>query len=264
MTTGAAVPLRIAIVDDEQPARNRLRELLADCAAELPNEVVLEAVNGLQALDGLTECQPDVALLDIHMPGMSGIELARHLQQMSRPPAVIFITAHDQHAVSAFEVNAIDYLLKPVRAVRLAAALRKHTPPARAASASATTSTGADKLAGIEAGPRQYLSVAERGKVLLVPLAEVLFLKADAKYVSVRTATAEHLIEESLSHLEEEFAAQFLRIHRNCLVARAHLRGVERVSGSEGEGWAVIIEGWPEKLPVSRRQWPLVKELVRG
>lgn len=258
MTAAATAPLRIAIVDDEQPARNRLRELLADCAAELPNEVVLEAVNGLQALAGLADCQPDVALLDIHMPGMSGIELARHLQQMARPPAVIFITAHDQHAVSAFEVNAIDYLLKPVRAVRLAAALRKHIPPARAAAPAAAT------LAGIEAGPRQYLSVAERGKVLLVPLAEVLFLKADAKYVSVRTATAEHLIEESLSHLEEEFAGQFVRIHRNCLVARAHLRGVERVSGSEGEGWAVIIEGWPEKLPVSRRQWPQVKELVRG
>jgi two-component system response regulator AlgR len=259
--TAATAPLRIAIVDDEQPARNRLRELLADCAAELPNEVVLEAVNGLQALAGMADCQPDVALLDIHMPGMSGIELARHLQQMDRPPAIIFITAHDQHAVSAFEVNAIDYLLKPVRAVRLAAALRKHAGPARAAGPAPAT---ADALAGIDAGPRQYLSVAERGKVLLVPLAEVLFLKADAKYVSVRTATAEHLIEESLSHLEEEFAAQFLRIHRNCLVARAHLRGVERVSGSEGEGWAVILEGWPEKLPVSRRQWPQVKELVRG
>ena len=250
-------PLRLAIVDDEAPARHRLRELLADCSAEVPTEVVAEAANGLQALAVIDEARPEVALLDINMPGMGGIELARHLLRLESPPAVIFITAHDQHAVSAFEVNAIDYLLKPVRAVRLAAALKKLPRPEPAPAQDA-------RYAQLDGGPRRFLSISERGKVQLVPVEDILFLKADAKYVLVRTAKAEHLLEESLNRLEEEFGARFVRIHRSCLVTRERIRAVQRSTGEEGEGWSVLLEGWAEPLPVSRRQWPQVKELVRA
>ena len=116
----------------------------------------------------------------------------------------------------------------------------------------------------LDPGPRRYLSITERGKVQLVPVAEVLFLKADSKYVTVRTAEREYLIEDPLNRLEEEFGALFVRIHRSCLVARRFIRGFERAASEEGEGWAVMLEGWPEKLPVSRRQWPVVKAIIRA
>jgi len=174
---------------------------------------------------------------------------------------VIFLTAHDQYAVNAFEVNAVDYLLKPVRTPRLAAALKKIV-------AGAAIQSGAAREQGLYArldpAPRRYLSITERGRVQLVPLAEVLFLKADSKYVTVRTANREYLIEEPLNRLEEEFGALFVRIHRSCLVSRRLIRGFERAAGEEGEGWAVVLEGWPERLPVSRRQWPVVKAIVRA
>jgi two-component system response regulator AlgR len=243
-------PLHILLVDDEQPARNRLRELLADCAAEAPHVVVGEAANGLEALAAVAESAPDLVLLDIHMPGMSGMELASHLQRLERPPAVIFITAHDQYAVNAFEVNALDYLLKPVRAARLAAALKKTAGEGR-------PEPRQEAFARLDQRPRRYLSSAERGRVRLIAIDEVIFLKADLKYVTVQTDEAEHLVEESLSRLEEEFGERFVRIHRNCLVARRLVRGFERIPGEEG--WAVVLEGWPEKLAISRRQWPVVK-----
>ena len=254
-------PLRILVVDDEQPARNRLRELLADCRAEVPHCVIGEAANGLQALALIEETAPNLALLDIHMPGMTGIELASHLQLLDKPPAVIFLTAHDQYAVNAFEVNAVDYLLKPVRTPRLAAALKKI-----ASGSMPQGEAGREQglYAKLDPGPRRYLSITERGRVQLVPVAEVLFLKADSKYVTVRTAEREYLIEEPLNRLEEEFGALFVRIHRSCLVARRFIRGFERAAGEEGEGWAVVLEGWPEKLPVSRRQWPVVKATIRA
>lgn len=253
--------LRVLIVDDELPARNRMRELLEDCRGEVPNTVAGEAGNGLAALDAIATVKPDVVLVDIHMPGMSGIELASHLQVLEHPPAVVFVTAHDQYAVDAFEVNAVDYLLKPVRAARLLVALKKIGSgggrPAR------------EVLAQLDNQPRRHFSVAERGRVQLVPVNDVLFLKADLKYVAVRTREREYLIEESLSRLEEEFGDVFMRIHRGCLVARRLIRGFERISSGadqagEGEGWAVVLEGWPEKLAVSRRQWPLVKAMIKA
>ena len=246
-------PLRVFIIDDEPLARARLRELLDDCRAEVPNVVVGEAENGLAALDLLASAPADVALVDIHMPGMSGIEFARHVQLLETPPAVIFVTAHDQYAVDAFEVSAIDYLLKPVRAARVAAALRKAAAGARVTR---------EMLEGADPNPRRYLSVSERGRVTLVPLADVLYLKAELKYVTVRTREREYLVEESLARLEEEFAGVFIRIHRNCLVARRLIRGFERLTGEEAEAtWAVMLEGCGEKLPVSRRQWAQVKAL---
>jgi two-component system, LytTR family, response regulator AlgR len=247
--------LRVLIIDDEPPARVRLRGLLDDCQAEVPNIVVGEAENGLTGLDLLASAPADVVLVDIHMPGMSGIEFARHVQRLEAPPAVIFVTAHDQYAVDAFEVNAVDYLLKPVRSARIAAALKK-----AAAGARVTRET----LERVDPLPRRFLSVSERGRVTLVPLDDVLYLKAEQKYVTVRTRAREHLVEESLAHLEEEFAELFIRIHRNCLVARRLIRGFERLAGDEAEAsWAVVLEGCGEKLPVSRRQWAQVKALAR-
>jgi two-component system, LytTR family, response regulator AlgR len=249
-------PARIVIVDDEQPARSRMRELLADCAGEFPHTVAGEAANGIEGLEIVATTDADLALVDIHMPGMSGIEFARHLQVLEHPPAVVFVTAHDQYAVQAFEVDAVDYLLKPVRAARLLAALKKSAGSAR---------TGRDVLERIDPNPRRYFSVAERGRVSLVPVADVVFLKAELKYVTVHTHDREYLIEESLSQIEKEFAAIFVRIHRNCLVSRALIRGVERGSESDADaGWAVILEGCDEKLPVSRRQWAALKELLKA
>jgi two-component system response regulator AlgR len=251
--------MRIFIVDDETPARERMRELLQDIAAEVPNSVAGEARNGLEALERLPSSGAQVLLVDIRMPGMDGLELARHMMALEAPPAVIFVTAHDKHAIEAFELNALDYLLKPVRAARLAAALKK------AASAGAP---GREQLARAADGPREYLSVAERHRIVLVPVRDIVFFRAEQKYVTVRTREREHLVEESLVVLEKEFcvpeaSGPFVRIHRNCLVARKAIRGFERSGGGEEEAhWQVVLDGVAERLPVSRRQWPTVRELV--
>ena len=246
--------IKVFIVDDEAPARERLRELLSDIAAEVPNDVAGEAKNGLEALERLPGSGAQVLLLDIRMPGMDGLELARHLAGLEQAPAVVFVTAHDKHALEAFELNALDYLLKPVRATRLAAALKK---------AAAVGAPKPDQLARAAEGPREYLSVAERHRIVLVPVKDIVFLRAEQKYVTVRTREREHLIEESLIALEKEFNGPFVRIHRNCLVARAAIRGFERTGGGEEEAhWQVVVDGLTERLPVSRRQWPAVRELI--
>jgi len=251
--------IRVFIADDEAPARERLRELLQDIAAEVPNGVAGEAKNGIEALERLPASGAQVLLLDIRMPGMDGLELARHVTALDNAPAVVFVTAHDKHAVEAFDLNALDYLLKPVRAVRLAAALKK------------AINVGApqrESLARAAGGPREYLSVAERNRIVLVPVRDIVFLRAEQKYVTVRTKVREHLIEESLIALEREFTGTdlpfpFVRIHRNCLVARAAIRGFERTGGGEEEAhWQVELDGLTERLPVSRRQWPTVRELI--
>ena len=253
-----STPLRIIIVDDEVPARERMRELLADCAVDCPHAIVGECANGYDGLAALSREAADLVLVDIHMPQMSGMEFARHALNLPAPPAIIFVTAHDQYAVQAFELNALDYLLKPVRAARLAAALDKVSKTRSEARPSR------ELLASIDPHPRRHLSVAERGRILLLPLSDILYLKAELKYVTVKTAQREHLIEESLAHLELEFGDQFARIHRNCLVAKAAIRGFERVAEEEGEaGWAVLLQGSSEKLLISRRQWPLLKGLLK-
>jgi len=245
----------VVIIDDELPARNRLRELLEDCREALPHLVAGEAANGVEGLQVAVSAQADVVFVDIHMPEMSGIEFARHLQVLERPPAVIFVTAHDQYAVRAFEVNAVDYLTKPVRSARLLAALKKAATGARLARG---------VLESIDPAPRRHFSVAERGRVTLVPVADVIYLRAELKYVTLHTRSREHLVEEPLSQIEAEFGGVFVRIHRNCLVAQRLIRGFERSAETDGEaGWSVVLEGSDERLPVSRRQWAQVKALVR-
>ena len=246
--------LRIFIADDEPPARERLRELLADLEAEIPNQVVGEAANGLEALERLPGSGADIILLDVRMPGMDGIELARNLARQAKAPAVVFVTSFEAHALVAFELNALDYLLKPVRATRLADALR------RAIAAGPTPESALDAAGG---GAREFLPVIERNRIVLVRAADVLYFKAEQKYVVLRTAEREHLIEEPLIALEREFAENFVRIHRNCLIARHAVRGFERSGdGEEEPRWSVVLAGVTERLPVSRRQWPAVRAVL--
>jgi len=249
--------LKVMIVDDEAPARNRLRELLADCAAEQPFEITGEAANGVEALKKMASSRPDVILLDIRMPEMDGIEFAQHVQKSPSPPAIIFTTAYDNHALQAFEVNAIDYLLKPIRAERLLSALKK---------ARALTPAGLLALQALAPRSPAHLSVVERDKVLLIPIEDIVYLKAELKYVTIRTLAREYILEESLSRLEQEYAAHFVRIHRNCLVAKAFIAGFEK-TGAAAENadtqsnWVVLLKGLDEKLAISRRQHHIVKDL---
>lgn len=258
--------LRVFLVDDETPARDRMKALLGDICALCPHELVGEAASAQGALEMLAATRPDVLLLDVLMPGMSGIEFARHLSSLSHPPAVVFVTAFDHYALAAFDVHAVDYLLKPVRASRLAEALeraarrRKKTAPNEAIAAA-----GAMLKAR-----RSHFSVAERGRLLLVPAADVLYLKAEMKYVTLHTRAREYLIEESLVSIEEELGEDFVRVHRNALVARKAIVGFERSAGPDDQdegrsqdSWAVIVDGSNERLLISRRQWPVLKALLR-
>ncbi len=243
-------PLKILLVDDEPLARARLRELLGDLSGQLATEVVGEAANGLAALAFLREQTADVVLADIRMPGMDGIELAGHLASLAHPPAVIFTTAYDNYAVQAFDLNALDYLLKPVRTQRLLTALQK------AGSQPGDPVLLKDIGRAVRGTGRTHLSSHERGRLLLVPVAEILYFRADTKYVTARTLEREYLLDETLTHLETEFAERFIRLHRAVLVARSALAGFEKAAGDDAEayGWA-LLRGLSEKLPISRRQW---------
>jgi two-component system response regulator AlgR len=243
--------LKIVLADDEAPARNRLRELLAD----IPHvQLLAEAANGKEVLELAAECGPDVVLLDIRMPSMDGIEAAQHLQKMQMPPAIIFTTAYEAHALQAFDMNAVDYLLKPIRSERLQTALQK---------ARALLPKQLDALTKLHP-QRSHLSIAERGKILLIPIEDVIYLRAELKYVTVRTIDREYLLDESLTHLEQEFGPSFLRLHRNCLVAQAYIAGFEKRSdtGHSDKQWFAMLKHVPELIPVSRRQQHLVREVL--
>lgn len=247
-------PMRVLIVDDEAPARHRLRDVLEDCSAELAVDIVGEADNGLDALNLAQQHPVDAVLLDIRMPGMDGLECASHLNQLLAPPAIIFSTAYDDYACQAFDLNAVDYLLKPVRADRLLRAI------SRAHSLNAAT---LDHLRAVHPKARTHLSVNEKGRVVLIPLADILYLKAELKYVTVRTAAREFLIEESLTRLESEFGETFLRIHRNCLVASARIREIGKLAG-EDDGHFLLLDGLDERLMVSRRQYSALREKIKS
>jgi two-component system response regulator AlgR len=261
---------RLFIIDDEAPARARLVTLLSDIVDECPHLLVGEADGAQTALDGIAAAKPDIVLLDVQMPGMTGIELAAHLtRNMADAPAVIFVSAYDEYALKAFDVHALDYLLKPVRAARLAEAIRR----AAALRASASSQKEAINATATQMqSRRQHFSVQERGRLLLVPVTEVIYLKAELKYVTLRTKGRDYLIEESLMSIEVELAEIFVRVHRNALVARHAITGVERASmtvDAEADGeksqdtWQVILRDIDDRLPISRRQWPVVKALVR-
>ncbi|WP_460830875.1 LytR/AlgR family response regulator transcription factor [Lysobacter humi (ex Lee et al. 2017)] len=229
--------MNVVIADDEPLARDRLRALLED----QPGVQVVAAVpDGPQALQACAAHRPDVVLLDISMPGMDGLEAARHLAASEPRPAVIFCTAFDAHAVSAFEAEALDYLVKPVRAERLAAALER-------VRRLAAVRHGGN---GSSAPKRTHLCARLRGSLRLIPIDDIHYLQAEEKYVVVHHARGEDLIEESLKSLEEEFGDRFVRIHRNCLVARHEL--VELKRSPDGHVQAVLRHG-RQPLEVSRR-----------
>ena len=239
--------LRAIIVDDEPLARARLRSLLDDLGGDPEVIVVAEASTGEAALAKAVGSPADVVLLDISMPGMSGLEAARHISAIPHSPAIIFVTAYDAHDLHAFELRAVDYLVKPVRLARLKEALLRIQPLSM-------------EIAAELAPKRSHFTVVEMGRVWQVPVDQVLFLRAELRYVTARTRDREYLLDDSLVKLEEELGEDFLRVHRNCLVARRHLIGFERVQ-SEGEPhWQAVLAEWPERLPVSRRQAHVVRE----
>jgi two-component system, LytTR family, response regulator AlgR len=231
----------VLIVDDELPARERLQRLLGELAGWA---VAGACGNGVEALQRVGELHPAIVLLDIRMPGMSGIEVARHLAALESPPAVVFTTAYDEYALQAFESQAVGYLLKPVRRERLEEALRHaarlSTPQLRELAAPQSS------LAA-----RQHVAARIRDDLKLIPVKDIRFFRADQKYVTVRHAGGEDLIDESLRQLETEFASEFVRAHRSLLVAIAHVEALERTADG---GFTLRIRGEREALPVSRRQ----------
>ncbi len=242
--------LQVLLVDDEALARSRLRTLLGDCTA--PTAAVAgEAANSAQAMELLQRARFDVVLLDIHMPGADGLALAQALRSLQHPPAVVFVTAYAEHAVAAFELEAVDYLTKPVRIERLQTALQKVERLAQA------------KAGAPQAAAPEILLIQDRGRTERVPLAEVLYFKAELKYITVRTAAKSYILDASLSELEDRHAAHFLRVHRNALVARRAVRALEKhYDPEEGEGWAVRLNGIDEVLAISRRQLSAVREAI--
>lgn len=231
--------MRVLIADDEPLARERLRAMLASEPGVL---VVAEAGDGHAALHGCAEHLPDLVLLDISMPGIDGLETARHLAAFEPRPAVVFCTAFDAHALSAFDAQAIDYLVKPVRQERLAAALDRVR----------TFAAGRERHEGGQGGSqhRTHLCARLRGSLRLIPVEDIHYLQAEEKYVVVHHARGEDLIEESLKSLEIEFAERFVRIHRNCLVARHEIIELRRIG--DGHTQAVLRHG-EHPLEVSRR-----------
>jgi len=243
--------MKVLIVDDEPLARERLDALLRECGNV---EIVGQAGNGREAVETVARLTPDVVLLDIRMPLMDGLEAARHLAGFDTPPAVIFCTAYDEHALAAFEANAIDYLVKPIRRERLQAALER------------ARRFGAPQLAqvqsaGAAAPHRSHLCARVRGNLVLVAVADIQYLLAEDKYVVVHHSGGEVLVEEALKSLETEFAERFVRIHRNCLIARERLAGLTR--GADGRIFA-RLGGVTAPLEVSRRNLPGLRKLVRS
>ena len=258
-----APPLTVLIVDDELFARTRLRSLVQACT-EPRCTVAGEAADGASALQWLREHTCDVVLLDVAMPGIDGLHLADELQHRAQPPAVVFVTAHGEHALRAFELEATDYLTKPVRRERLQAALLRVAQRLQPRGSAATP----------------MLVVTDRGRVLRIPASDVLYLKAELKYVTLRTADGEWVLDEPLGDLEQRLGDAFIRVHRNALVARRAVRALERhanaspppgdAADSNGKatssqeepiGWTVVLTNG-EQLSVSRRQLTSVREAL--
>ncbi len=239
--------MKILIVDDEPLARSRLQDLIDDIGS---HRVVGEAGNGREAIAQVELLKPDVMLLDIHMPEMTGLEAAMHLSRLEQPPSIIFTTAYSEHALEAFEANAIDYLLKPIRRARLEQALKKAQPLLR-------NQLGAAAAASQQ--NRQHISAYHRGSIKLIPVDQIIYFQSDNKYVAAHYTEGEVLIDESLKNLEQEFSDCFTRIHRNSLVANAFFESLEKISENH---YQLRLRGSDTALEVSRRQLPGVRKLI--
>ncbi len=244
--------MRILIVDDESLARDRIKRILLE---QNEHEVLGEAANGQEALQKIEALHPDVVLLDIRMPGIDGLEVARHLVGMDEPPAVIFTTAYDEYALEAFKVHAVDYLLKPVRPDRLSEALQKALKPNKVQWKSLNRKEDGSPKA------RTHISSRTRRGIVLVPIGEIYYFRAEHKYVTVRHKEGEVLIEDTLKELETEFGERFLRVHRNCLVAMEHIQALEKNSSGQP---CIRLRGIAETLDVSRRHVANVRQIMSG
>jgi two-component system response regulator AlgR len=242
--------MKILIVDDEAPARAQLRSLLGEIGQ--PYQVAGEAVSGKEALAACDELGVDLVLLDIRMPGMDGLTAAARLTECEQPPAVIFTTAYDEHALAAFEKNAIDYLLKPVRKQRLEQALAK---------AVSLTRPQLQVLQGLQDEEEAAISATFRGGLQRIPLSDIYYFRAEQKYVVARHVEGEALLEESLKSLEQQFGERFLRIHRNALVAKSQLAGLRKESDGRT---LIVLKDLEEQLDVSRRHLAAVRRFIKG
>lgn len=238
--------MNIVVVDDEPLARARLNRLVEQTPGW---SVIGEAANGREALEQVDRLQPDVILLDIRMPGIDGLEAARHLATYENPPAIIFTTAYGDHALEAFDAHALAYLLKPVQKEKLDEALSRAKQVSRAQLTAVTNESGLGAA-------RTHIAAKQRGGMHLVPIEDILFFQADQKYVTVRHKEGEVLIEDSLKALEEEFGDLFLRIHRKTLVARRHVRGINRTPTGQ---FQIILKDCDETPEISRRHVSEIK-----
>jgi len=241
--------MNVLIVDDEQLARQRLRHMVGEIGG---HRVIGEAETGEQALQNAQHTNPDIILMDIRMPGMDGLQAADYISRMNNPPAIIFTTTYSDHALNAFETNAVDYLLKPIKQERLQKALD---------AARRVTRAQLDHLLEIENSDcRQKICVKKRGELELIPIEDIVYFKADQKYVTLRTEDHEYLIEESLKSLETEFANRFLRIHRNALVSEAYVNGMSKNDAGHP---CVIFRNIDDQLEISRRHLPDVRKRLK-
>ena len=250
-TQDGATALRVLLVDDEALARSRLVTLLADCRAPAAR-VLAQAAQAVQAMHYLQHQTFDVVLLDIHMPGTDGLQLAQVMRTLTQPPALVFVTAHTEHAVQAFELEAVDYLTKPVRLERLQQALQKAERYLQARAMVPPDPSGQDVIV-----------IQDRNRTERLPLVDVIYFKAELKYITVRTATRHYILDSSLGELEEKYGERFMRIHRNALIAKRAARALQKHHDpEEGEGWALCLDGVSELLFVSRRQLAAVRDLL--
>lgn len=245
--------MKVLIVDDEQPARERLVRLLNDIKGY---QVAGEAANGPEAIERYNALKPEIILLDIRMPGMDGLETARHLMADETPPAIIFTTAYEDHALEAFDTHAVGYLLKPVRAEKLEEALKASQRSNRSQLAPALEEM-ADRP---QAEARTHICVRMRGNLQLIPVSDILYFRAEDKYVTLQHTGGTALIEDSLVKLEEEFADSFMRVHRNALVAIDRISGLRKLADST---FAVSLKGSDEVLDISRRHLAAIRRLIK-
>jgi two-component system response regulator AlgR len=251
--------MRVLIVDDEKPARDRLHQLVSDFGEY---EVVGEAGNGEEALENAGRYRPDIVLLDIRMPGLDGIETARHLNAMERPPAVVFTTAYDEYAIEAFDAQAVGYVLKPVRRERLGRALEN----ARRISGAILSRLAEQPTLDSR---RNHVCARIHDELRLIPVDDISYFNADQKYVCVHHVNGQDLIDDSLKSLEQEFPDRFVRIHRGALVA---IDKIERLEKSrDGRTHVVLRNHTPEKdnapddeLVISRRHLATVRRRLKG
>ena len=241
--------IKVLIVDDEQLARDRLARMVASFNDYV---VIGEAGSGVGAVQQAAALQPEVVLLDIRMPGMDGLEAARHFTEIDEPPAVIFCTAYEEHAVEAFDLQAVGYLLKPVRKENLEAALGK-AQRVNKAQLAALADDGNQR--------RSHISARTRRGIELIPVDDVRYFQADQKYVTVRHGDGEIIIDETLKDLEDEFGARFVRVHRNALIAVRHIVGLDR--SREGH-YQIRLKDVDESLDISRRHIASVRKFVKA